>query len=60
MPSRVEKEQARTTISPLAGRPTPKEILIDVGRLERDYYERRPDLSDPNQMVNFGTSGHRG
>src|SRR5215475_2194428 len=60
MPSSVEKEQARSTISPLAGRPAPKEILIDVARLEREYYERRPDLSDPSQMVSFGTSGHRG
>jgi phosphoglucomutase len=47
-------------ISPLAGRPAPKEMLVDVARLERDYFERRPDLSDPNQMVSFGTSGHRG
>ena len=47
-------------ISPLAGRPAPKELLIDVARLEREYFERRPDLSDPNQMVSFGTSGHRG
>jgi phosphoglucomutase len=60
MPSTVEKDHPSTTISPLAGRPAPKEILIDVARLERDYYERRPDLSDPNQMVSFGTSGHRG
>ena len=35
-------------------------MLIDVARLEREYFERRPDLSDPNQMVSFGTSGHRG
>ena len=48
------------SISPLAGRPAPKEMLIDVARLEREYFERRPDLSDPNQMVSFGTSGHRG
>src|SRR4030095_13673198 len=27
---------------------------------EREYYERRPDLDDPNQIVSFGTSGHRG
>ncbi len=47
-------------ISPLAGRPAPKEMLIDVARLEREYFERRLDLSDPNQMVSFGTSGHRG
>jgi phosphoglucomutase len=47
-------------ISPLAGKPAPKEMLIDVARLEREYFERRPDLGDPNQMVSFGTSGHRG
>jgi phosphoglucomutase len=49
-----------TTISPLAGKPAPKEMLVDLARLERDYYEKRPDVSDANQMVIFGTSGHRG
>ena len=48
------------TISPLAGKPAPKELLVDLGRLERDYYERRPDLDDRQQRVSFGTSGHRG
>ena len=48
------------SISRLAGQPAPKQMLVDVARLEREYYERRPDLSDPNQMVSFGTSGHRG
>src|SRR2546427_4443627 len=47
-------------ISALAGKPAPKELLVDVARLERDYFERRPDMSDPNQRVSFGTSGHRG
>src|SRR5215475_14352433 len=47
-------------ISPLAGKPAPKELLVDLARLERDYYERQPDLNDPNQLVSFGTSGHRG
>ena len=47
-------------ISPMAGRPATKEMLVDVARLERDYFERRPDPGDPNQMVSFGTSGHRG
>jgi phosphoglucomutase len=47
-------------ISSLAGKPAPKEMLVDLARLERDYYQRRPDLSDPNQLVSFGTSGHRG
>ena len=52
--------QSTPQISPLAGKPAPKEMLIDVARLEREYFERRPDLGDPNQMVSFGTSGHRG
>src|SRR4029077_1404987 len=48
------------TISPLAGKPAPKEMLVDLSRLEREYFERRSDLDDPNQLVSFGTSGHRG
>ena len=47
-------------ISPLAGKPAPKSMLVDLARLERDYYERKPDVADPNQLVSFGTSGHRG
>jgi phosphoglucomutase len=47
-------------VSPLAGRPAPKGMLLDVARLEREYFERRPDVEDPNQLVSFGTSGHRG
>jgi phosphoglucomutase len=47
-------------ISPLAGKPAPKSMLVDLARLERDYYERQPDIVDPNQLVSFGTSGHRG
>src|SRR5712692_8936182 len=35
-------------------------MLVDLARLEREYFERRPDLSDPSQVVSFGTSGHRG
>lgn len=44
----------------LAGKPAPAGMLIDVAKLERDYYARQPDLADPNQLVSFGTSGHRG
>ena len=47
-------------LSPLAGKPVPRELLPDLGKINRDYYERRPDLSDPTQLVSFGTSGHRG
>jgi phosphoglucomutase len=48
------------TISPLAGKAAPKDILVDLARLEREYYTRRPDMDDPTQLVSFGTSGHRG
>ncbi len=48
------------TIHPLAAKPPPQELLIDVGNLRREYYARKPDFSDGAQRVGFGTSGHRG
>jgi phosphoglucomutase len=48
------------TISPLAGKLAPKEMLVDLSRLKREYFDRRPDPDDPAQRVAFGTSGHRG
>ncbi|MEP6539539.1 MAG: phosphoglucomutase (alpha-D-glucose-1,6-bisphosphate-dependent) [Bryobacteraceae bacterium] len=48
------------TAHALAGKPAPENILIDVAKLTSDYFERKPDVSDPNQLVSFGTSGHRG
>ena len=59
MPRSVEAQTA-SGVSPLAGRPAPPEMLVDLARLEREYFERQPDLGDINQMVSFGTSGHRG
>jgi phosphoglucomutase len=50
----------RATISPLAGKPAPKSILVDLAQLEQAYYERKPNPDDPSQLVIFGTSGHRG
>ena len=35
-------------------------MTVDLGRLERDYYERHPEPGNPAQQVTFGTSGHRG
>jgi phosphoglucomutase len=35
-------------------------LLVDLSRLEQDYYSRHPEVSDPQQLVSFGTSGHRG
>src|SRR5919108_2342577 len=47
-------------IHPLAGKPAPIEILIDVAALEKAYYQAKPDPANPQQLVSFGTSGHRG
>jgi len=60
MPSTLGTPTGEPNIAPLAGKPAPKELLVDVARLEKEYFERRPDLDDPNQLVSFGTSGHRG
>jgi len=48
------------SVSPLAGKPAPRELLVDLGRLERAYYDRVPDPANPAEQVSFGTSGHRG
>ena len=47
-------------IHPLAGKPAPAEILIDVAAVEKAYYDQAPNVDDPAQLVAFGTSGHRG
>ena len=47
-------------ISPLAGKPAPVSILVDVPRLVTAYYTEMPDPSVAAQRVAFGTSGHRG
>ena len=46
--------------SPLAGKLAPASMIVDLARLEREYYERTPDVEDATQLVGFGTSGHRG
>jgi len=62
MPHTLERKSVTKgpTLSPLAGKPAPKELLIDVSRLQREYFDRKPDVSDRTQLVAFGTSGHRG
>jgi phosphoglucomutase len=56
----IHDTKEAVTISPLAGKSVPKELLVDLARLERAYYDGRPNVGDPNQLVSFGTSGHRG
>lgn len=48
------------TVSPLAGKVSPSELLVDVSRLLTAYHDERPVPSIPAQRVAFGTSGHRG
>lgn len=48
------------SLHPLAGKPAPQSILINVPRLVSAYYTSHPDVSDNTQQVAFGTSGHRG
>src|SRR5215831_3655212 len=48
------------TIHPQAGRPAPKDQLVNLEALAHEYYARRIDAADPAQSVVFGTSGHRG
>jgi phosphoglucomutase len=47
-------------VHPLAGKPAPADVLIDVDEVVGAYYERKPNVEDPQQLVSFGTSGHRG
>jgi len=48
------------TNHPLAGKPAPPELLVDIDQLREQYYGRKLDLADAAQRVSFGTSGHRG
>ncbi|MDX1796287.1 MAG: phosphoglucomutase (alpha-D-glucose-1,6-bisphosphate-dependent), partial [Hydrogenovibrio sp.] len=48
------------SLSPLAGKPAPLDLLENIPLLVSDYYTRHPDVSNPDQAVSFGTSGHRG
>jgi phosphoglucomutase len=47
-------------MSPLAGKPAPQTLLVDVPKLLAAYVDLRPDPTLPAQRVAFGTSGHRG
>jgi phosphoglucomutase len=48
------------TIHALAGKRAPKELLADIDKLRKDYYTRKPDITNSAERVSFGTSGHRG
>ena len=44
----------------LAGTPVQEQDIIDVQTLVDAYFDNAPDITDPTQLVSFGTSGHRG
>ena len=44
----------------LAGKPAPRDLLINVPRLVTAFYTHHPDVSNTAERVAFGTSGHRG
>lgn len=47
-------------VHPLAGKPAPRSLLINVPRLMTAYYTLTPDPDRHDQKVTFGTAGHRG
>ena len=47
-------------VNPLAGKPAPPSMLVNIPLLVTAYFANRPDPSVPAQRVAFGTSGHRG
>src|SRR5262249_29709689 len=54
------REVDAVSASPYAGKSAPPDLLIDPARLEAEYHDRFPDVDDTDQLVSFGTSGHRG
>jgi phosphoglucomutase len=43
----------------LAGKPAPADILVNLGQLTDAYFSKQPNVEDTEQLVSFGTSGHR-
>ena len=60
VPAAASASDAVQKISPLAGKPAPPSLLVNVPQLVTRYYTEIPDASVPAQRVAFGTSGHRG
>ena len=44
----------------LAGKPVQEQDIIDVQTIVDAYFDNVPDMTNPTQLVSFGTSGHRG
>jgi phosphoglucomutase len=55
--NKMEKKMVQHS---LAGKPAPRNLLVNIPRLISAYYTCRPDVDNPVQRISFGTSGHRG
>jgi phosphoglucomutase len=56
----AERQSSGSRVSSLAGRLASRDMLVDLERLEKEYFDRKPDLENANHFVAFGTSCHRG
>jgi len=56
----IPGERRTLKTSPVAGKPAPPAMLVNVPNLVTAYYTETPDPAVPEQRVAFGTSGHRG
>lgn len=48
------------SVHPLAGKPAPPELLVNIPKLISAYCSFKPDPKIPGHRISFGTSGHRG
>jgi phosphoglucomutase len=55
-----KRKVGKMSTHPLAGKPVPRDLLINIPRLICFYYTSTPDGNIPNEKISFGTSGHRG
>jgi phosphoglucomutase len=58
--NRRNETEVLMSVDKMAGKPAPRDLLINVPRLISAYYTYQPDPANPAQRVAFGTSGHRG
>lgn len=46
-------------ISPHAGKPPARDMLVDLSKLEREYYERKPDINESSCYAPLSISRRR-
>jgi phosphoglucomutase len=55
-----KRKVSKMSTHPLAGKPVPRDLLINIPRLICFYYTSKPEGNLPKEKISFGTSGHRG